>query len=140
MDAAAALAAALQALEVPVTRAGPREWRVTLPVGAHRSFGVVATAAERTVTLSAFFMRAPDRNHAEVYRGLLRRNLDLPEWRFAVDDDGDMYLVARVDAGVLTPERLDALLGLLVSLGETTHEAVMRQGFVVPESSGPPPS
>lgn len=118
--------------------AGPGEWHVRLPSQARRAFGLVVRRGERSVTFTAFFMRAPDRDPAGVYRGLLRRNLDLPEWRYAVDDDGDIYLTARVPADTLGPDRLDDLLGLLVTHADAAYGPVMHQGFVVPPAAGLP--
>ncbi|MFN8109501.1 MAG: YbjN domain-containing protein [Thermoleophilia bacterium] len=122
---------ALRDLGLTVTVAGPREWHVALPSEARRSFGVVVRHAERTVRLVAFFMRTPDRNREEVFRSLLRRNLDQAHWRFAVDDHGDVYLLAATEVEGLDAARLDALLGQLIVIGDAAYDTVMRLGFEV---------
>lgn len=132
----------LDDMGVGAERVGPREWALRLPSDARGSVAVGIACGERTVTVRAFFMRAPDRDHAAVYRRVLRKNHDMHEWRFCVDDAGDLFLVASVPAVDVTEERLDDLLGLLVVYVDETFEATVRAGFDIPPGvsvSGPPP-
>jgi hypothetical protein len=59
---------------------------------------VVASLLVATVhtSVSAFVIRNPDENHAEVYRWLLRRNLRMPLLAYAVDASGDVYVRGQV--------------------------------------------
>ena len=138
MDAIDRLAAAVATLGLDATRAGGGEWHVRLPSEARRTFGAVLRGAERTVTLTAFFIRTPDRNREAVFRRLLRRNLDLGDWRFAVDDHGDIYLRAVADGATLDAGRLDELLGALVTLMDAAHGPLMELGFEVPPRATDP--
>jgi len=144
MDAAPArLALALDELGADAERVGPREWGVRLPSLARGAITAGIGCGERTVTLRAFFMRGPDRDHDAVYRRVLRKNLDLRDWRFAVDDSGDLYLAADLPIGEISADRLDGLLGQLVLCVDETFESVVRLGFDVPEGvrvTGPPPA
>ena len=101
-----------------------------------------ADGARAHPRLRAFFLRGPDRDHEAVYRRLLRKNLDTRDWRFAIDDDGDLYLLADTPLDGLDVDRLDGLLGSLSTLVDETYESVVRLGFAVPEGTifGPPPS
>ncbi len=124
-------------------RVDERTVHVALPSAARGGIGVLLSCAERTVTLTAFLMRAPDRDTAEVQRRLLRRNLEMPWWRFAVDDHGDVFLVAQVDGRTASEDRLDDLLGLLVATVDQVYEPLVRLGFDIPPGvslSGPPPA
>lgn len=112
-----------------------------IPTRLRGELAVLIEVGERTAALRAFIMRAPDRDADEVYRRALRRNLDGSAWSFAVDDDGDLFLVARI-AAVSTPgPQVDALLGHLSVLVDETYEGLMRAGFDVPADAdvGPPP-
>jgi hypothetical protein len=143
VDAADRLGSLLGELGVDARRRSAREWAVPLPSEARGRVTVGVTCAERTVRFALFVMRAPDRAHAEVYRMLLRRNLDLDHWAFALDDDGDVHLRACIPAEDLTAARLDDLLGLLVSVVDAAYEGILRTGFEVPEGvrvTGPPPA
>jgi Putative bacterial sensory transduction regulator len=121
---------------------GDREWGVRLPSAKRGAVTALLTARERTLAVSAFFLRGPDRDHEAVYRRLLRKNLDTRDWRFAIDDDGDLYLLAETPLAGLDVDRLDGMLGSLSTLVDETYESVVRMGFAVPEGTtfGPPPS
>jgi hypothetical protein len=133
---------ALAATGLTPERVSARTWSVRVPCEARGTVGVVLTRTERTASLSSFFMRAPDRNHGEVYRRLLRRNHDMRGWRFAVDDPGDVFLLADLPVDGITGEILDDLLGLLVTYVDESFEAVVRAGFDIPPGvrvTGTPP-
>ena len=123
-------------------RRGEREWGVRLPSAKRGAVSALLTARERTLTVVAFFLRGPDRDHESVYRRLLRKNLDTRDWRFAMDDDGDLYLLADTPLAGLDVDGLDGLLGSLSTLVDETFESVVRMGFDVPEGTefGAPPS
>jgi hypothetical protein len=88
-------------------------------------------AAERTLSLQAFFIRGPDRDHAAVYAHLLRKNADLRGWRFALDGHGDVYLLAEAPVEDLTSDALDGLLGAFATYVDEMFDGVMRLGFDV---------
>jgi len=140
-DLADEIAAWVAEIGVDHERTGPRELLIRVPTRMRGPFAVVATCAERTVTMSAFLLRAPDRDAAGFYRRALRRNLQTGAWRFAADDDGDLYLAARLWLPALSREGIDEALGELSMLVDDTYEGLMRTGFDVPEDVpvGPPP-
>lgn len=133
------ICAELEEIGLHVERGGPRHVLTRVPTRLRGDFGVVIEVAERSAVLRAFLVRAPDRNEIEVYRRALRRNLSGSTWSFAVDDDGDLFLAARIviggDAG------LDDVLGELSVLVDETYEGFVRLGFDVPDdvAVGPPP-
>jgi putative sensory transduction regulator len=117
-------------------------WSVELPSLKRGVIGVGFRAHERTIRMASFFMRAPDRDHAAVYRRMLERNLQMAYWRFGLDPDGDLFLAAHLDEEQLVPARLDAVLGLLVTYVDETYEGLVRLGFDIPahvKVGGPPP-
>lgn len=122
-------------------RHGEREWGVPVPCQSRGAIAVGLAVGERTLTLRAFYLRGPDRAHREVYRRLLRKNLHTRLWRFALDADGDLFLVADLPLAGLDGPALDGLLGELSLLVDETYEGAVRTGFEVPEGTrfGPPP-
>lgn len=128
---------ALRDIGVAAQRGGPGAWRVDVPCVDRRSITVGLAADERTLRMQAFMMRAPDRRHDEVHRRLLRKNLDMKAtgpWRFAIDDDGDVYVIADVPLAGVDGATLDGLLGALSALVDATWAGLVRTGFVVPEN------
>jgi hypothetical protein len=136
MDAAPArIARYLEEIGAEAERRGEREWGVRLPSAKRGAVAALLTARERTLSVRAFFLRGPDRGHEAVYRRLLRKNLDTRDWRFAVDDDGDVYLLADTPLAGLDVDALDRLLGSLSTLVDETYESAVRMGFDVPEGT-----
>lgn len=142
MDAAPArIALYLDQIGAEAERRGEREWGVRLPSAKRGAIGAALSVRERTLTIRAFVLRGPDRAHEEVYRRLLRRNLTTPHWRFAIDDDGDVWLMCDAALAALDADALDGLLGTLCAVVDETYEGVVRTGFDVPEGTEfrPPP-
>jgi hypothetical protein len=142
VDAAPArIALYLDQIGAQADRQGEREWGVSLPSTKRGAIGAALTVRERTLTIRAFVMRGPDRSHEAVYARLLRKNLWTPHWRFAIDDDGDVFLVCDAALEALDADALDGLLGALCSVVDETYESIVRTGFDVPEGTEfrPPP-
>lgn len=134
--------AALGALGADYDRLGPRAWGVRLPSQARGTLTVGLDGRERTLRLTAFFMRAPDRNHEAVYGRLLAKNLEMFRWAFALDELGDVYMVARFPWADVGEDLLDELLGLALVYCDEVYEVTVRTGFDIPPDvslSGPPP-
>jgi hypothetical protein len=131
----------LEELGAETDRTGERAWFVRLPSVKRGTLAAGLVCGDRTLTLQAFFMRRPDRDHAQVYERLLRKNLGLYAWRFALDEAGDLFLTAQVDLDGVDADALDRLLGTLTTYVDETWEGVLRLGFDVPEGTalGPPP-
>jgi hypothetical protein len=125
----------LERIGAEAERRGEREWRVALPSLARGAVGAGLVVRERTLTITAFVMRGPDREHAQVYRRLLRKNLSTRDLRFALDDAGDVFLVADADLDGLDAGRLDGLLGAFCTTIDETFEGLVRLGFDVPEGT-----
>jgi len=122
-------------------RRSAREWVVRVPSSARGHVSVGLRCGERTLSLRAFYMRGPDREHEEVYRRLLRKHLETHAWRFALDDAGDIYLVAEARLDTLDADVLDQLLGGFATCVDETFESILRAAFEVPEGTvvAPPP-
>ncbi len=135
-------AAAIAELGVPTSVSGEDEWAVAVPTEIRGDVTVIVGVRERSLRLSAFLMRRADRNHTEVYRRLLNRNLRTWLWRFALDDAGDLFAVADLPGVSIAGELLDRALGALSVLIDEAYEPTVRAAFDVPEGArfGPPPA
>jgi len=133
--------ALLEAVGARPRRRAQREWGVLVPTAIRGDLPVHVLAAERTLAMRAFFMRGPDRRQLDVHRRLLRRNLSGYLWRFAVDDDGDVWLLAELPLPALGEGTIEQALGALSTLVDETYETAVRTGFDVPDDVplGPPP-
>ncbi len=129
--AVAALAAYTTDAELPC-EPGPRdgEWVVTLP-GERKLRTVVSLLVRDDLTsVSAFVIRNPDENHAEVYRFLLRRNLRMPLLGYAVDADGDVWLRGQTPTAGLDTAYLDRLFGVALEGADQPFNDLLVLGFL----------
>lgn len=144
MDAASAparIALFVEEIGVEADRRGDRAWSLRVPCSKRGPVGVQVLVHERSVALRAFVMRAPDRNHREVWERLLGKNLVTRDWRFGTDADGDVYAIADAPLAAFDADALDGLLGALSALIDETYEGLVRSGFDVPAETEflPPP-
>jgi hypothetical protein len=133
----------VEELEVGAVPAPGGGWVVHVPTAKRGDLAAHISATERTVTIRAFVIRAPDRGHLEIFQRLLRKNLMTREWRFAIDGAGDIYAVADAAVEGVDADALDGLLGGLSALVDEVYEGVLRTGFAVPDTvvvGAPPPA
>ena len=123
------IGAYLREHEIRHERPSESDWTVQLRGEKKLSTTVLFAVRERTLAVEAFFMRRPNENHAEFYRMLLRANMRTYAIRFAVDDVGDVYLVARIPLASVTEEELDRVLGAILTTAEETFMPAIEVGF-----------
>ena len=109
-------------------RAG--ETVLTLPGERKLATVVSLTAVPRAARVRAFVMRNPEENHAAVYAFLLRRNLRMPGIGYAIDTSGDVYLVGRIEAERLDADRMDELLGAVLTACDEPFNELLALGFL----------
>jgi hypothetical protein len=108
----------------------PGEVVAVLP-GEHKLRTTVSLlVGDHSLSASAFVVRHPDENADQVHRWLLRRNARLQGVAFAVDDEGDVYLVGRLPLVGVTPATLDALLGTLLETADSSFDRLLALGFL----------
>lgn len=127
--AAQAVADALAASELEAEHVDDGVWYLLLAGEHKRTVPTSIAVGERHVTLQTFFMRAPDENEAELYRYLLRRQLRSYVFRFAITDDGDVWLVGVVPHAAVDPDEVDRLLGQLLTTADEAFATALRLGF-----------
>ena len=132
----------LAEIGAPRERREDGTWTVRVPCEARGELPVGIAPGERTLSLTAFVVRGPDRAHEAVYARLLRRHLGSHVWRFALDEAGDIFAVAVVPRAGLGARDLDEVLGALSVLIDAAYETIVRTGFDVPDDvqvTGAPP-
>ncbi|MFP5345599.1 MAG: YbjN domain-containing protein [Actinomycetes bacterium] len=108
----------------------PGEFVLQLP-GEHKLKTTVSVlVGDRSLSVSAFVIRRPDENADGVHRWLLERNLRLQGLAFAVDRDGDVYLVGRIPLEGVTPETVDQLMGVVAHTADSSFDELLVQGFL----------
>ncbi len=110
--------------------ARPDEIVAVLPGEKKLKTVVSLVVSDVALSVSAFVIRNPDENHAEVYRFLLRRNLRLPGLAYAVDSSGDVYVTARVPAAGVDTAYVDQLLGAVLAAADEPFNELLVLGFL----------
>lgn len=113
------------------TEAGarPGEVVVALP-GEHKLRTTLSLlVGDHSLSASAFVIRRPDEDEARVHRWLLRRNARLPGLAFALDAEGDVYLVGRLPLAAVTPSSVDDLAGAVLAAADGSFDELLALGF-----------
>ncbi|HSF98953.1 MAG TPA: YbjN domain-containing protein [Ornithinibacter sp.] len=106
------------------------EYVVALP--GEKKLKTIASlvVSDTALSVSAFVIRNPDENHADVYRFLLRRNLRLPGLAYAVDRAGDVFVTGRMPAAGVDADSLDQLLGVVLTACDEPFNELLVMGFL----------
>jgi hypothetical protein len=115
--------------EIPFKRVSETEWgaqlrgdrKLTIPLG-------LAIAGER-VLFESFFMRRPQENADRFYEMLLRRNARTYGVHFAVDAQGDVFIVGAWPVDSLTDDALDRIVGSILVESDGLFDAAINIGF-----------
>ena len=110
--------------------ARPGEFVVSLPGERKLKTAVSLLVGDHSLSASAFVVRHADERHEQVYRWLLERNARLPGIAFAVDRDGDVYLVGRLPLAAVDDTTLDALLGAMLETSDGSFNELLAMGFL----------
>jgi hypothetical protein len=102
------------------------------------------TLRQRTLRHEAQVMPAPPAA-AEVHAYLLRRNLSLPQLRFALGPEDAVVLVGELPIGRVDDDELDRVVATTLSVVDDCYATAMRLGFGGgyrrrPLASGRPPT
>ncbi len=127
---------AIKAIDEATTEAGleverPREgsFLVTIPGKAKLRTLVWLEAGSHSLTLTSFFCRQPDENHAAFYQWLTRRSADMYGMAFTSDESGDVYIRGRLPLPGVTVEEVDRLLGCVLTYSDENFNTALELGF-----------
>lgn len=111
---------------------GARAGEVVVELPGEKKLSTVASVVvgESALSAVAFVIRNPDENHERVYHYLLRKNLRLPGAAYAIDQSGDVYVVARLPLSAVDDESLDALFGVVLDAADSHFNELLALGFL----------
>lgn len=129
MTAAERIAAFLTRSEIAHVRPDPHTFALAI-AGEHRlRIEVTLTVHTDDVSLTSFFMRAPRENREAFYAMCLARNARARAIAFALDADGDVFLVGRLPCAALDDDALDRWLGAVLVESDGMFQTAMETGF-----------
>lgn len=135
---------AVQAEDNPVVIAvdedlsgGQQRWIVRVSGEDKQYFAIWFHLRQRTLAVETYFMPAPEENIGECFEHLLRRNMKLHRFRFAIGAEDAVYLVAELPLAEVSDlsdpasfdDELDWLFGAAYMYVEQYFVTAMRIGF-----------
>jgi hypothetical protein len=123
------LLTALEGAQLAVDEVGEDRWMTMLSGEWKRTIPLLLDLDERNLKLTSLFAGVPDEGHEEVYRILLQRNQRPGPVHFALDDEGDLIIVGSMPLVAIDAQRVDDLLGAVLTLADETFNQVLRTGF-----------
>ena len=108
---------------------GPHTWFVRVTGEEKDVFTIRFVLQQRTLAYETYVMPAPEENHAKFFEHLLRRNLSLPELRFAIGDEDAVFLVGSLQNTFIDDDQLDRVLGSFYAVVEQCFVPALRIGF-----------
>jgi len=79
--------------------------------------------------VSAFVIRKPDENGAEVHEWMLKRNASMYAVAFALNELGDIYLVGRLSHAAVSDSELDKVIGSVLQYTDGAFNPLLELGF-----------
>lgn len=116
-------------------------WLVTMEGTVRQRINVATVLRADRVCFYLFMVRSPRENHEAFYRAILRKNLRSFAMKYALDADGDVWLVAEMPRRGFDADELDRILGVFHQESESAFEALVHLGYpgVFPPLSAMPP-
>jgi hypothetical protein len=128
-QAAIALESALAGLGLAAERPQPGSYLVRLEGQRKLATMTWLIVGAHSLHVEAFFCRQPDEDHARFYRFLLERNGRMYGVHFAVDQQGDVYLVGRLPLSSVTADEIDRILGCVLTYSDENFNSALAIGF-----------
>ena len=128
-QAAIAIESALAGLGLDAERPQPGSYLVRLEGQRKLATMTWLIVGAHSLHVEAFFCRQPDEDHARFYRFLLERNGRMYGVHFAVDQQGDVYLVGRLPLSSVTADEIDRILGCVLTYSDENFNSALAIGF-----------
>ena len=102
---------------------------ITLPGEKKLETHCALILGDHSLTISAFVIRRPDENAAGVHEWCLRKNTAMRGVAFAINSDGDIYLVGRLPLAAVTDREIDRIIGAVLEYSDSSFTPLLDLGF-----------
>lgn len=129
VDMAQDLEDVLAGMDIEWERTGDRGFLVVLPGTRKLKTNCHLIVEDDTLRIEAFVVRCPEQDAERLWRLLLRRNAEMYAVSFAIDENGDVYLVGRIPLAGVDTDELDRLLGSVLTYADEVFNTALEIGF-----------
>jgi Putative bacterial sensory transduction regulator len=119
----------LESHHLSYERVDDRTYMATLPGTSKLETHCALTIGDHSLGVSAFVIRKPDENSAEVHEWMLKRNASMYAVAFALNELGDIYLVGRLPHAAVTDSELDKVVGSVLQYADGAFNPLLELGF-----------
>ena len=106
-----------------------RRWVARVEGEEKSHFAVWFQLRQRSLHVETYVLPAPEENVAQTFEYLLRRNLKMHGFRFAIGAEDAVYLVSEIPVEWVDDDELDRLLGSTYAYVEQSFRPAMRLAF-----------
>ncbi len=108
---------------------GERRWIARVAGEEKATFSIWFHLRQRTLHVETYMMPAPEEQQEQLYEHLLRRNLRLHGFRFAIGAEDGIFLIGELPVAQIDDVELDRMLGSVYAYVEQCFRPAMRIGF-----------
>jgi hypothetical protein len=102
---------------------------ITLPGEKKLQTHLALIVGDHSLSINAFVIRRPDENAAGVHEWCLRKNTAMRGVAFAINSDGDIYLVGRLPLAAVTDREIDRIIGAVLEYSDSSFNPLLELGF-----------
>lgn len=115
--------------DLQADRPNEKTYLISLPGQAKLETHCALVIGDHSLMISAFVIRKPDENEAEIHKWLLEKNASMYSVAFAVNELGDIYLVGRLPLTAVTEKEIDRVLGAVLQYSDGSFNFLIEKGF-----------
>lgn len=102
---------------------------VTLPGEKKLETHCALVVGDYSLSINAFVIRKPDENQAAVHEWCMKKNAGMYGVAYAINDQGDIFLVGRLPLNAVTDREIDRLLGAVLQYSDSSFNPLLELGF-----------
>ena len=119
----------LMSHDLEADRPNANTFLISLPGEAKLETHCALIIGDHSLMISAFVIRKPDENEAEIHKWLLEKNASMYSVAFAINELGDIYLVGRLPLTAVTEQEIDRVLGSVLQYSDGSFNILIEKGF-----------
>jgi hypothetical protein len=110
-------------------KSNAKTFMVTLPGEKKLQTHCALIVGDHSLMVSAFVIRKPDENEADVHHWCMTKNASMYGVAYAINELGDIYLVGRLPLAAVNEVELDRLLGSVMQYADSSFNPLLELGF-----------
>ena len=110
-------------------KSNAKTFMVTLPGEKKLQTHCALIVGDHSLMVSAFVIRKPDENEADVHHWCMTKNASMYGVAYAINELGDIYLVGRLPLAAVTATELDKVIGSVLQYSDSSFNLLLELGF-----------